>query len=168
MSDEPMSDPDRERAMLSRWACGDEAATDFLATLFDLSHAADDIVDGDSADPLADMTRVWCGFFGRLMPNPFLQRHAVALSGAIVPAVIDWRVATILETRPDLVARLYAYVLRETLEHAVSMTAYIRGGLRHAHAARTELMAALHLQGEGREDLADWLNECEVRHGLDR
>ena len=86
--------PEVQARLIRRWACNDDAAADFIACLFEASHLADDIVDGDSADPCADMARVWMLFFGRLMPNPFFQAHVQAFSGAIVPAVADWQLST--------------------------------------------------------------------------
>jgi hypothetical protein len=154
---------DHER--IARWMRNDVLATDFLLTLFAASHWADDIVDGDSADPCADMARVWMAFFGRLMPNPFYLMHAERFAGAIVPAVCDWRLATAWEGDSDTVKRVFALVLRTTLEHAAIVAADLVGGADHAAAVARELREIYHM-GEGREDIADWLKECEARHGL--
>lgn len=143
---------------------GDPRATDFVLTLFAASHWADDIVDGDSADPCADMARVWCAFFGRLMPNPFFLLHVERFAGAIVPAVADWRLATAWEGDRDEVRRVFALVLRTTLEHAVLVAAEIVGGADHMYAVARELREIYHVS-EGRETLAEWLAECAARHG---
>lgn len=149
-----------EAALFVRWCRGNEYAADFLAALFAASHAADDIIDGDSADPCADMARVWALFFGRIMPNPFFMAHAARFAGAIVPAVHDWRLSTAWQGERDEIKRLYAYVLRETLEHAVVVAADILGGPDHAYAVRLELMARYHTKRE-REPLDQWMRECD-------
>lgn len=149
-----------ERALVLRWMRGDEAAADFLLMLFRASHLADDVVDGDSFDPLADQGQLWALFFGRLMPNPFFQAHVQRFAGAITPAVHDWVLATRWQREPDQVKRLFAYVLRLTLEHAVIVAADIIGGFDHAQAVAQEMREVFHIDA-GREALPAYLEECD-------
>lgn len=165
MSEEPTEA--EEVARISQWMLGDALATDFVLTLFRASHWADDIVDGDSTDVCADMARVWSAFFGRLMPNPFFLANVERFAGAITPAVTDWRLSTAWEADPDTVKRVFALVLRTTLEHAVIVAADILGGPDHAFAVGTELRQIYHVD-QGRETVTGWLKECEERHGLAR
>jgi hypothetical protein len=149
-----------EVALVRRWMRGDEAATDFVLMLFRASHLADDVVDGDSLDPLRDQGELWAMFFGRLMPNPFFQAHAVRLAGAITPAVHDWVLATRWQREPDQIKRLFAYVLRTTLEHAVIVCADIQGGFEWAQTVARELRETFHIEA-GREALPVFLEECD-------
>lgn len=162
MTIEPSHETEVER--VSAWMLGNREATQFILTLFAASHWADDIVDGDSKDPCADMAKVWCAFFGRLMPNHFFLLHVERFAGAIVPGVLDWRLATAWEGDPDEVKRVFALVLRTTLEHAVLAAAEIVGGPDHAFRVAEELREIYHVT-EGREGLAEWLEECTRRHG---
>lgn len=150
-----------EAALVRRWMLGNDQAADFVLMLFAASHLADDVVDGDSADPLADQGRLWALFFGRLMPNPFFQRHAERFAGAIAPAVHDWVLATRWQRSGDSVQRLFAYVLRTTLEHAVIVAADIVGGFDHAQEVAAELRQVFHLQSPNREELSAYLEECD-------
>ena len=153
-----------ELARVHGWMLGHPDATRFILTLFAASHWADDLVDGDSVDPCADMARVWTAFFGALMPNPFFLLNVERFAGAIVPAVADWRLATAWESDPDEVRRVFALVLRTTLEHAVLVAADILGGPDHAFRVGRELREIYHVT-EGRESLSEWLAECAARHG---
>jgi hypothetical protein len=150
--------PEEQAALIHKWCRGNAMAADFIAVLFEASHLADDIVDGDSEDVCADMTTVWQLFFGRLMPNPFFLQHAERFAGAIVPAVVDWRLATAWQGDKDEIKRLYAYVLRETLEHAAVVAADIVGGANWAFEVRRELSTVCHIE-QGREPLSQWLKE---------
>jgi hypothetical protein len=159
-TDEDMKDDIDEAALVRRWMLGNEAAVDFILLLFRASHLADDVVDGDSFDPLADQGQLWAIFFGRLMPNPFFQAHVQRFAGAITPAVHDWVLATRWQREPDTVKRLFAYVLRLTLEHAVIVAADIVGGFDHAQAVATEMREVFHIE-TGREALPAFLEECD-------
>lgn len=149
----------REAALLLRWCRGDAKAADFLAALFIASHLADDVADGDSREPCRDIANMWCLIFGRILANPFFLLHAERLAGAIVPAVIDWRASTAWQSDADALKQHYAFVLRETLEHAVLLTADILGGPEHAYAVREELSAAFHFEPPEREEFSDFQAE---------
>lgn len=154
-----------EIELLTRWCKGDKAAVDFLASLFVASHAADDIVDGDSADVSRDMANMWCLIFGRILANPFFLLHAERFAGAIVPAAIDWRASTKWQGDADALKQLYAFVLRETLEHAVLVSADILGGPEHAFGVREELSAAFHFEPPQREEFAAFQQERRAAAG---
>jgi hypothetical protein len=102
---------------------------------------------------------MWCLIFGRILPNPFFLLHAERFAGAIVPAVIDWRASTAWQGDSDALKQHYAFVLRETLEHAVLLTAELLGGPEHAYRVREELSAVFHFEPPEREEFADFQAE---------
>lgn len=160
-----MVEPVDEGALFLAWCRGNRDAADMIAALFEASHFADDIVDGDSKDVLGDMTRMWVTLFGRVFSNRFYIAHAERFAGAIVAATVDWHLATSWQGSEDQIKRIYSYVLRETLEHVVVIAASIVDGPDHAINVRRQVMAAFHL-GKQQEDVDAY--HREAAHGLGR
>lgn len=147
-----------EGALILAWCRGNRDAANMIAALFEASHLADDVVDGDSRDVCADMTRLLATLFSRVMTNRFFLAHAERISGSVIAAAVDWNLSTEWQTSTDEVKRTYSYVLRETLEHIIVIVADLVDGPEHAMAVRRQIMGAYHL-GKQREELADFARE---------
>lgn len=154
-----------EGALFLAWMRGNRDAADMVAALFEASHYADDIVDGDSKDVCRDMTLLLATLFSRVVTNRFFLANAERFSGAIVAATIDWNLSTEWQGSADEVKNIYAYVLRETLEHVIIIAADILDGPEHAMQVRRQIMAAYHL-GREREDPRTFAREA--KNGLGR
>lgn len=147
-----------EGAMFLAWCLGNRDAAEMIGALFEASHYADDIVDGDSTDVCRDMTRLLVTLFSRVVTNRFYMAHAERFAGAIVAATVDWNLSSEWQKSDDEIKQVYAYVLRETLEHVVVIAADLLGGSDHAMNVRRAVMVQYHL-GKHRETVADFVRE---------
>lgn len=148
-----------EGAMFLAWCRGNREAADMIAALFEASHYADDIVDGDSKDVCLDMTRLLTTLFSRVFTNKFFLANAERFSGAIIAATVDWNLSTEWQKSPDELKQTYAYVLRETLEHVVVIAADLVDGPDHAMTVRRQVMALYHT-GRDRETVKGFVREA--------
>ena len=158
MAEIPM---DVEFKLLRRWCLDDVDAVRLMGSLFQASQAADDIIDkGGGLPALEDMSRLLMIYFGEIMTNTFMRRHADTLAGAIIPAISNWTAATRWENDADLDEEkaVFAYVMRESLEAALVAIAFLIGGPRHAQLVRNEFSEIYHF-GPGREGLSSYISE---------
>lgn len=121
---EPSMTQDEEVDFLAEVLKGNQNAVNFLLTLFQISQAWDDIVDGDKhvATDKALFNAVIV-----LPANLFYQKHFNQLHPILQTAAYDWLAANVLEkgTTHD---RTLAFVLRDSLTAIVQQCAYIVGG----------------------------------------
>lgn len=152
---------DVEFRLLRRWCLDDVDAVRLMASLFQASQAADDIIDkGGGLAALADMSRLLMIYFGEILPNAFARRHADLIAGAALPAIANWAGATTWENdaTADHEKLVFAYVMRESLEGVLIAIAFQIGGAKHAQLVREEFSEIYHF-GPGREGLSAYIAE---------
>lgn len=128
-------------------AAGDEDAAQFLVTLAGLVRLADDIADGDADEPHARMADLLFHALIYLPNNAFYLRHQQALSGVLFSMVFNWLKSEDWRHVGDQKTRMFAFVLRETVDDVARLTAFITGGAEHARKVADMLHREAHIEG---------------------
>lgn len=115
-------------------AKGESAAYDFLAALYLWIHKQDDLIDRDK--PVApeitvghDLNVIW-----EVSRNPFFQKHKDFLWPLFVLSGISYIASEDFKTRPDVLDRITAQVLKSEYMNILFGVAYCVGGYDHAVA----------------------------------
>lgn len=161
-------DADDTRGLLTRWARGNVAAVDMLEALYDASHDADDIIDGDAASPVTSMAHCWLKLVAGVLFSRYLEdvRARTTVAAAVQMGVADWWLATQWQGSDDEVRAIYAFVLRETLEHAIIAVAMLEGGPSWGLEVRREISQVFHIAPPQREDFVSWWEGERAKIGL--
>lgn len=141
-------------ALSLKWAAGNQDAAEFLTHWARIVRLGDDLADGDSLAPVADMSDVLLRTLAFVPLNPFFLAHQQALTAVMVNAILLWRKSEEWRKAPATKTRMFGFVGRETCEHVVYTVAAIVGGPIHALEVMDELHALSHLTNT--ETLEDW------------
>lgn len=138
---------------------GDEHAAAYLLSCADVASLADDIADGDSLDPQADMARLLRVAMVEIPSNLFFQRNATALIQAQGLTVSLWDVSNTFQKSKDGQKNVFGYVYRHFDDVLLmAVVALCRGW---EHAAQSFPAQWERLDHGGRETVADWVGEVQ-------
>lgn len=142
------------QAVCLQIANGHHAAANSLLLIADLVRRADNIVDGHSADPQADMAAILRAAFVDLPRNPFYSANADLLSGPWLTAIMGWQLGDEWKEADNRKTRMFGFVYREAIEHVAHNIAYLAGGADHAMGA-AKLLHQISHEGSP-ETFEDW------------
>ena len=122
---------------------------------------ADNIVDGDSEDPQADMATILRLAFVELPANSFWQAHGRTLAPVCMNAIIGWVQSDEWARSEHEKSRMWGFVYRDAVDQIAHTIAYLTGGYEHAR----NVMRALHQTSQlsSEETLLEWEMEHDVR-----
>jgi len=140
-----------------KWANENEEAAVFLQNIAAMTRLADNIADGDSDDPVADVAHLLHRAIVTNGRNKFFQEHAEVLSPIICNSIMMWEKSEQWRKSSNRKTRMFAFVYREGVEHIVHITALLTGGMAHA----LEVMEDLHCKSHqsSNETFEDWETE---------
>lgn len=141
----------------NRWACGNQDAVNLLHCISTVARLADDIVDGDSEDRFADMSRLWFQTLVVAPSNPFYQQNRAALAAVLANIGLTWEASEDWRRSEAEKTRMFAFVLRECTEQFVVTVALLTGGYDHARTVIRELHEVC--VASDPETFADWETE---------
>lgn len=127
-----------------KWANGNKPAADFLHTWAQIVRRADDIADGDSADPVGDMGALLVQCLVDVSGNPFFQANAPTLSVAMANAIALWVKSEEWRTSLNRKTRMFGFIGRETCEHVTYAVALMTGGYAHQLAVIEDIQSISH------------------------
>lgn len=139
------------------WTKGNSDAAKFLDDLYQSSQIIDDFGDGQVQDVLSAATKLAEAALVNMAINPFLQKHSGLLSPLLLTSLLNWYVASRWEKEPELEKKVFAFVLRESLNQVAFMVAYLCGGLQHAMETALDVMNTYHVKHG--DLLKDYLEE---------
>jgi len=148
---------DQLSELAHKWVLGDKDAARFLLNFMAMVRLADDIADGDSDNPVADMSNLLIRAWIDHAANPFFQAHAGALSASMANAVLMWEKSEEWRHSQNEKTRMFAFVVRETVEHVAYTCALLTGGYQHAKTVAQEVQEISHQRSP--ETFADWEKE---------
>lgn len=135
---------------------GDADAARYLVTLFELQRLADDMADGDSADPRRDMARLLTIALVEIPADPFYQRHAPVLHHAMAQAVALWDVSNRWQ-HADEQRATFGFVHRESFGLLILQVAALCRGWRDAAAIYDDVWTTIWPDRD--ETVATWRAE---------
>ena len=120
--------------LLQEWMMGDQAAIDFLLTVFCATELWDDIIDGDYAKAKEAVSHTMLMLLIDLPANPFYQAHQAELRTGMLLGINAWKDSVMLEQRSDSWSKTWAYALRDLYMELVPLCAMLVGGYHHMRA----------------------------------
>lgn len=151
MADRGMTD---ETSQFIRWAKGDQNAAKLMLDLGRLSQLADDIVDGDAEHVSFDMTRVLKIALYDLPLNPFYRAFCHQLAPVCLTALLNFDASNEWAKSDNEKTRMFAFVLRESLEPVFALIALLVGGEDHAATVVREMHDYYH--NKHQETFSEW------------
>lgn len=125
-----ISAEDRHRKFLE--ITGNADAAQFLVLASEMARVADDVADGESTDPQADMARVLTLALAEIPANPFYQATAPVLRHFMASSVALWDVSNRVQGGPRGV---WGFVHRNAIDTLTMQVAALCRGWRDAPAA---------------------------------
>lgn len=144
---------EKRDTLLREWMKGDQAAIDFLRTVFCAAELWDDIIDGDYAKAKEAVSHTMLMLLIDLPANPFYQAHQAELRTGMLLGINAWKDSVMLERRSDRWAKCWAYALRDLYMELVPLCAMLVGG--YAHMREVSLPAREFFQAETLEEYLD-------------
>jgi hypothetical protein len=118
-------------------ANGDQDAAQYLGMMAYVARVLDDLWDHDRQIESPELARIAHILLVDLHRQPFFQAHRLLLVGAHQIALNAWLDANEMEQHPTPINRVYAHVLRDTINELAPTVAYLTGGYEHArHTSR--------------------------------
>ena len=115
------------RGVIAAAANGDAAAARYLEIIAGAARVLDDLVDADHPVPHDQLVLVFYTLLIELQNNPFFNRHREALTMVHVLSLNAWLDANALD-QTQTTPRIYAHVLRDTINEIATAAAYLTGG----------------------------------------
>ena len=113
-------------------ACrGNEDATSYLVELGFVSRVMDDLIDRDFAVPPENICRAFFWLLAGMWMNPFFRAHEKELVALHMASFNAWMDANKWEGSHDRLRRIYAHVMKDTIDEIIAVVAYLVGGYRH-------------------------------------
>lgn len=109
-------------------AKGDHGAADFLATVHDIAHVWDDLIDRDVDVSPECIHQAFFSALVRLPRNAFYMRNFEALNAILVSAINNWQVANELERGGSTDDLHISYITRSAYTDLILMVAHLVGG----------------------------------------
>lgn len=119
-----------ERAAIQRWCNGNANAAQTVETFALISQIADDLADAEIPAPVA-VERLLLLCLVELPRNPFYMANAQMYAPIMAGVITNWGRSNEWARSQELETRMFAYVLRESAEMLVTVTAFVVGGEDH-------------------------------------
>lgn len=152
------SDPAERFRLILPLTGGNEDAAALLVQVGDMIRLADDVADGDAADPQEAMARVLQIALAEIPANPFYDLHRHMLSHLLGSMVTFWQVSNRFQKRIDARSNTFGFVLREAGEHFTLQVCALCRGWESAADIYEEIFALVH--AERTETVEDWAEEA--------
>lgn len=110
------------------WLKGNDLATEFIVTLYNILHLVDDLTDRDHVTTTRQMQQGFWDALITLPRNAFYVTHFALLNGALQTAILNWHAANRMEVTEAANAKEVAYVLRSSYNDLITLCAWIIGG----------------------------------------
>ena len=127
---------------LIHWTKGDEAAAQLIREFGKLQHIADDFIDDDAPEGMAErsdlMTSMLVTTLVNIPLNPFYIKHSVWLMPVITSVLVQINCADRWYDAENEEKQLYSFVWRTAAEQLIYQIAYLIGGLGHAQEVARE------------------------------
>lgn len=152
------SDPNDRFRLFLPMTGGNEDAAALLVQVGSMIRLADDVADGDAADPQEAMARVLQIALAEIPANPFYDLHRQTLSHLLGSMVTFWQVSNRFQKRIDPRANTFGFVLREAGEHFTLQVCALCQGWENAASLYEEIFALIH--ADRTETVEDWAEEA--------
>jgi hypothetical protein len=148
---------DQISKLTRKWANHNKDAAAFLENVAAMTRLADDIADGDSKDPVADVAHLLHRAVITNGRNKFFQEHKDILSPVMATSIMMWAKSEQWRRSENRKTRMFAFVYREGVEHVAHVTALLTGGVAHA----LDVMEDIHRKSHqtSTETFEDWEKE---------
>lgn len=122
---------------------GNMDAVKLVQDMVFLSHAYDDLVDGDKPVPVNHVHALMWKTMHALPLNPFYRQYEAMFRGVIIAATLNWRVANEIEKDGSVEELRLAHVLRFSIADVAMLAMALAGGQDHAakNARRCRLLS---------------------------
>jgi len=138
-------------------ACGNKDAAQFCQIIGKMMRLADDIVDGDSDDPSADMSELLFRMFVDMQINPFYLSHKEVFIATAGTDILLWDVSNEWAKSTDHKEQVFGFVYRMAVNTFITV-AMICGGMSHARSM-VKRMFEFNQFRDNEEQLEDWIKE---------
>lgn len=146
-----------ERDLLLMWMQGDESAAAMLERLFEVSQLADDFIDGDKAIVKDQaMTQLLTLALVEIPANPFYRANHGAIAPVLVAVIAAFETSNRLQKSDDRDCAMMAWALRDSLEHLITVCAYLKAGMTWASEVSFQVTKYFRTN-EDRESFEDWV-----------
>ena len=149
--------------LLREFLKGDEAAVLFVVRVFRALHVWDDLIDKDKKVTDDEIHSVFWDMLIALPADPFYRAHLHLLSGTIVNAVLNWRIANQMEREGNEKDKSIAFILRGAYIDILSASAFIVGGIDWVNEIGPDIRRWAH-EETFEEYLTNLAKECEARN----
>ena len=149
--------------LLREFLKGDEAAVAFVVRIFRALHVWDDLIDKDKNVTDDEIHSVFWDLLIALPADPFYRAHLHLLSGTIVNAVLNWRIANQMEREGNEKDKSIAFILRGAYIDILSASAFIVGGIDWVNTIGPAIRRWAH-EETFEEYLTNLAKECEARN----
>ena len=152
-----------EYGQLLKWCNGHEDAASLVYTLGQISQLGDDLADTElKIPPEAAVVNLLLGTLVHVPGNRFFQENIHWYLPVFFNALISWELSDELAKSSSRESRMFAFVLRESLEQVIYVTALLTGGVYHARQVAREVHEYYH-GGPDRETFEAWEKDHESR-----
>lgn len=142
---------------LLNWLKGDEAAAALIDRLFEVSQIADDFIDGDKPiDKNQTMTHLLMLALVEIPANPFYRANQGVIAPLLIATIMAFETSNRLQHSADRDCTMMAWALRDSLEHLITVCAYLKGGAMWASEVSLQ-MTKYFRSNDDRESLEDWV-----------
>lgn len=139
------------------WMRSDEAAAAMLEKIFQVSQIADDFVDGDKPmQKSQDMSELLMLALVEIPANPFYRNNQGFIAPVLVSVISAFNTSNQLQKSPIVDCAMFAWALRDALEHLIVACAYIKGGAQWSMTVSQEVTEYFRTN-EDRESYAEWV-----------
>ena len=151
---------DEERiAKIQAILLGNRDAAVFVAMVFRIFHAWDDLIDKDAPVPDAEINMAFYLAMVQVPRNPFYRANFAELSPIVSQAIANWMYATQAEREAPSEA---TFIVRSSYVDILLKSAEIVGGLNYAVGAQHAIREWFHAEGYA-QYLTNLQNEAAVR-----
>lgn len=138
-------------------AMGDTDAAAFVMNVAAMARLADDLADGDAQDRPRSMADLLYRALVHHATNPFFRAHSRELCAVMTNALVLWDMSERWRESDNRKTRMFAFVVRESVEQVAYTVAAIKGGIGHARDVADDIMRLSHETSE--ETFEDWDRE---------
>lgn len=142
---------------LLEWMQGDQAAAALINRLFEVSQIADDFIDGDKPiEKNQAMTQLLMLALVEIPANPFYRKNLGVIAPLLIATIMAFETSNRLQKSADRDCQMMAWALRDSIEHLITVCAYLKGGAAWASNVSMQ-MTQYFRSNDDRESLEDWV-----------
>lgn len=163
-----MSTPEFDRLcgcipLFEEFLKGDAEAVQFAVRIFRAAHIWDDLVDKDKPVTDEELYAVFWDLLINLPADRFYQKNFGLLSGTLINAMMNWRIANTLEREGGQKDKSIAFVLRGAYVDILTASALIVGGVDWVKEIGPAIRRWAHEETFD-QYLNNFAKECEARN----